>query len=90
MAWPWTSIAAWCRGGGRHRRAPRRVRPGWSCDVDVDGSAYRVGILAIPADGPRPDTWGVVRAASGQVIWQDRVPGSADARLLLRLAGLTP
>lgn len=26
MAWPWTSSAAWCRGGGRHRRAPRRVR----------------------------------------------------------------
>ena len=62
--------------------------PGWWCRAEVDGVAYDVGILAIPMDGPKADTWGVVRDAGGRVIWNARVPASLGARELLRLAGV--
>lgn len=62
--------------------------PGWWSDAEVDGTTYRVGILAIPTSLSRPDTWGVVRNAAGKVLWQERVPASVSARELLRLAGI--
>lgn len=49
MAWPWTSSAAWCRGGGRHRRAPRRVRAGLVVRVlaITEGTATTAGTMKL-------------------------------------------
>ena len=65
---------------------PRRdgLVPGWWCDVDVEGRPFRVGILAIPTDTSRPDTWGIVMDGKGKILWQERVPAGVGARELLR------
>lgn len=62
--------------------------PGCWCAVKVDGVAYKVGILAIPTDGPTPDTWGVVLNAAGKVVWNDRVPAASGVKDLIRQATL--
>ena len=61
--------------------------PGWWCDAEVDGKAYRVGVLVIDGIGVHPDVWGVVFEADMK-IWEDRVPAGIGAREILVLAGL--
>lgn len=62
--------------------------PGWWCDAEVEGRRYRVGVLAIPTETSRPDTWGIVRNEKGKIIWQERVPAGISPRELLRRADL--
>jgi hypothetical protein len=62
--------------------------PGWWCNAQVDGVGYRVGILAIPGTGHRPDTWAVVRTSAGKVLWQERAPSSLSARQILKRAAI--
>lgn len=65
-------------------REPGNV-PGWWCDAEVvGGQRYRIGIIVIPMEGGRPDTWGIVREANeGKILWQERVPGSIAPKDLL-------
>lgn len=60
----------------------------WSCDVTVAGIAYQVGVVGMPSTRSKSEPFGYVRK-HGVTLWQRAVPPSADAQLILALAGVT-
>jgi hypothetical protein len=75
--------------------------PGWWSRVKADGTEFDCGNLAIPLDGPTPDTWGVVISASGVIVqnsvrdndsgirikWGDRMKATVNATAIRHTDG---
>lgn len=60
----------------------------WSCDVTVAGIAYQVGVVGMPSARSKSEPFGYVRK-HGVTLWQRAVPPTADAQMILALAGVT-